>query len=252
MPISADWQGNLRSLTFGAGTDWQIDEPGISGLGSPPPRSFDQERGNLPGDVGGSDVAARRILTIPLVGAFASPALALDGLESLKTAFADAVVDLALDLRLPGYPSTGRRYYGRPRGLDADLSRLRAGAIRVLASFHALDPFAYGDEVVEALAGSSPISNLGTAISDRYSLELVGSGTVTFANGSDEEPNLVLVGVAGTVILDGRARTIVDDAGNDLYGLLSPGSGWPVLVPGVNALTLSGAVGDLTYRPAYL
>lgn len=253
MTITADWQAELRGVTMGAGTPFILTGP-IGGLGLPAPRGGDQERGNSAGNVAGYDVANRRTLTVPLGinGTDADDAWAL--YETLKAAWTSTVVDVAFDLRLPGFASVSRRFYGRPRGLDVEIGLLKSGWVDALGTFDALDPFAYGAETEEALAaGSTDVTNPGHTTTDRYTVELVVTGDpVTFANDADSEPDLTLTGVTGTVILDGRNRTVVDDDGADLYGHLAAGSGWPVLAPGINPLTLTGATGTLTYRPAYL
>lgn len=251
MTITVDWQAELRGVPLGAGTSYILTGQ-ITGLGLPGPRTSDAERGLSPGDVFGFDVDARRVLTVPIGvnGADAAAGWAL--LETLKTAWATSTVDVPFDLRLPGFSSVARRYYGRPRGIEVDLTLLRLGYIDVLATFEA-DPYAYGPEVVVALAdGDTVVTSLGSAPSDRYSIELaVTEAYVTLDNSAEDEPALTLVDVPTPAILDGRARTVVDDGGVDRYGHLAPGSGWPVLFPGANTLSLSGATGTLTYRPAY-
>lgn len=254
MPISADWQGNVRALTFGAGTDWEIEPPGISGLGIPSPRTRDAERGDRHGDVGGDDVLPRRILSIPLVTTRSSPGAAWEALESeLKVAFAESIVDEALDLRLPG--GALRRYYGRPRGLSEDLSLLKSSTVRALCTFEALDPLAYGDELVEGPdAGTFDVDNIGTADTDRAVLTIVGNGGIPVVTNGSDDGLAVAFGeaVAGTRVVDLRAATVVDLASDDFYDELSPVNQWFVLRPGPNSITLTGAASvEVAFRPAY-
>lgn len=259
MPISADWQGNLRALTFGAGTDWEIEPPGISGLGIPTARTRDAERGASHGDVGGDDVLPRRILTIPLVTTRSSAGAAWIALEQeLKVAFAESIIDEALDLRLPHVdpaPVVLRRFYGRARGLSEDLSLLKSATVRALCTFEALDPFGYDEELVEGPdAGTFDVDNIGTADTDRVLLTIVGNGGIpTVTNASDDGLAIVFgEAVAGTRILDLRRATVVDELGADHYAELSPASSWFVLRPGANSLTLTGAASlEVTFRPAY-
>lgn len=250
--IGADWQAEVGGVTVGAGTDYPLTGP-ITGLGNPAPRTSDGERGNEPGDVGGFDVPARRVLTVPLGvnGPDAATGWAL--YEALKSAWATSPVDVALDLRLPGFTSVARRFYGRPRGLDSDLALLRHGWIDVLATFEALDPFAYGPEVEVALSEpETPLVVAGSAPSDRYLLTVtVDAAPVVFSIGGNN-PALTLTDVTGVVLADGRNRTVTDDDGVDRYGHLAAGSGWPVLFPGSNTVALTGGTATLTYRPAYL
>lgn len=251
MPL-AHWQGAIRGYTFGAGQVANFGEGGISGLGTPVPRSADQERGDRDGDVGGDDVLPRRILSIPLV---------LDGgwanLQPLKRAWRPlrAPGEVALDLCVPGFPSSNEtlRFYGRPRGLDADLVELKGGEIAVFATFDALDPFGYGPEETVALAsGANVVNHQGDGISDRWTLELTRTGAASsLENDLDSEPGLSLAAGAETLILDGRVRTVKTAGGDDRYALVQPGSGWPVLEEGANTLTLTGGTGSLAFRPAF-
>ncbi len=257
MAITADWQGNLGSLTFGAGTEWEIEPPGISGLGIPSPRTRDSERGDQAGDVGGDDVLPRRVLYLPLVGTFSSPGAAWQAFEEeLKVAFAETIVDEALDLRLEGMPATGRRFYGRARGLVEDLSNLKSSTVRALCTFEALDPYGYGEEELEAEAdGTFPVENIGTAATDRVVLTFTGNGgTPRLVNAADDGGDFTLGEVlAGSDVrvVDVRSRTIVDGSGDEAYSV-APGTLWWVLRPGVNALTLTGAASvDVAFRPAY-
>jgi hypothetical protein len=256
VPITSDWQGNLRSLTFGAGSDWQIDEPGITGLGIPSARTRDAERGDRAGDAGGDDVLPRRILTVPLVGTFDSAGEAWVSFEEeLKVAWAEGIVDESLDLRLPGMPATGRRYFGRARGLDDDLSDLKSGVIRTLCTFEALDPFGYGDEVTTGPeSGSFAIAYTGTAPSDRVVLTVVGNGgTPQIVNASDEGQGVIFAApVTGTRIIDLRTKTVIDGTATNVFDELSPVNLWFELLPGLNDLTLTGAASvDVAYRPAF-
>ena len=257
MAISTDWQGNLGNLTFGAGTDWQIDAPGITGLGIPTARTRDAERGAGHGDVGGDDVLPRRILTVPLVGFFATPGDAWTAFETdLKVAWAESIVDEALDLRLPGMPTTGRRFYGRPRGVDEDLADLKSSTIRGLCTFEALDPFGYGDEEFETGSGTFDVVNAGTASTDRVVLTITGNGgapKIVNANDDGGDVTFAETLAGGAVrVVDLRAHTITDAGGTDAYDELAPGTLWTVLHPGTNSLTLTGAASvDVAFRPAF-
>lgn len=253
--VLAQWQGEIRGTTFGAGTDYQNDEPGWTGLGIPAPRTFDQPRGDLDGDVGGDDVLPRRVMNFPLEISADSSSAAMVLLQAFKAAWRPSPTDVALDLCVPGFAPSDEtlRFYGRPRGLTDDLAMLKSGTIRLFAVFEALDPFGYGAEETVALPAGTPtaVTNDGDATSDRWTLELTRTGSASsIENDEDSEPGLSLVAGSSTLDLDGRARTILD-AGNDAYGQLSPGSGWPILVAGTNTLTVTGASASLTFRPAY-
>lgn len=247
------YQGAARGLTFGAGTPYEFSGP-IGGLGLPVPRSGDQERGDRDGDVGGDDVLPRRILTFPLNIDAATPSAMLAAHQALKRAWRPAVADVALDLCLPGFPSSDEvlRFYGRPRGFDSDLSSLKSTHGDALLTFEALDPFGYGPEEVQALAaGANVVTNDGDATTDRWTLTLNRTGAASsIVNADDDEPGLSLEAGASTLVLDGRTHTITE-AGTDVFELIQPGFGWPVLLEGDNAVTLTGATGSLVFRPAY-
>lgn len=243
------WTFEIRGLTGGAGTAYSFAGP-IGGLGIPVPRSTgDQERGDLDGDVGGADTLPRRILTFPVGIDDTTAAGAWALFQTLKAAWKPSIVDLPLGLCIPGFPTDDEvlTFFGRPRGIDDDLARLKSGRIDVLLTFEALDPFGYGAaETVALAAGANAVPVDGDAATDRWELDLtVSASSVTLANASDDEPTLGLVDASGTVLLDGRTHDVTGSAA------LGPGYGWPVLVPGVNTLTLTGATGDLTYRPAF-
>lgn len=253
MTIAADWQAEVRGLTVGASTRYPFTGP-ITGLGLAAPRTADQERGNEPGDVAGRDVPARRVLTFQMGIDGTDAANAWGLFEALKTAWTSSPVDVALDLRLPGYGSVARRFYGRPRGLEDQIDLLRLGWIDVLATFEALDPYGYGPEIEVALIdGDTVVTHAGTAPTDRWRLELDGDVSPVIFSTGDVDPPLTLVNALGGIVIDGRARTVVDgDDGADLYGNLLPASAWPTLLPGSNTVVLNGGTGSLFYRPAYL
>lgn len=251
MTVTADWQAELAGVTVGAGTRYVLTGP-ITGLGIPTPRTGDAERGDRPGDVTGADVPARRVLTIPLGIDGDSAAEGWTLLETLSAAWSPSAADETFDLRLPGFGTT-RRFYGRPRGVETDLSLLRHGWVDVLATFEALDPYAYGPETEVTLTGGDTPVTGGTAASDRWRLHLdVTTSPATFAVADSAEPPLTVETEPVTLIVDGRTRSVVDGAGVDRYGTVAAGSGWPVLPAGPATVTLTGATGTLVHRPAYL
>lgn len=251
--MPAHYQGELRGLTWGAGTPYEFSGP-IGGLGLPVPRSSDQERGDRDGDVGGDDTYPRRILTFPLNIDAATPAATMQAAQALKRAWQKSPVDVALDLCLPGFPSSDEvlRFYGRPRPLDLDLTRLKSSHADALATFEALDPFGYGpEETVALVAGANVVTNAGDATTDRWTLTLNRTGAASsIDNATDDEPTLGIAAGSSTLILDGRLHTITE-AGTDVFDLIQPGYGWPLLLEGDNAVTLTGATGSITFRPAY-
>lgn len=111
---------------------------GITGLGVPRVKTADLEYADANGSYGGKDRLDVRVITVPLVIRGSTATGAMDGLETMNTAWAPSIVDLPLYIRLPGF---GKFYVnGRPRGLDADLKDMQFGAVHALATFVCLNP----------------------------------------------------------------------------------------------------------------
>lgn len=146
--MSLTWTIGIRSLTMGAGTDYPLIEPGVTGLGIPSIRANDQERGHLSGNVGGDDVLDRRVITIAVGINKTTASAAWTALTTLKTNWAPSYVDLALTFTMAGVTLV---YYGRPRGLDADVLYMEQGWIPAQLTFEALVPFATGEAVDAAI-----------------------------------------------------------------------------------------------------
>jgi hypothetical protein len=137
MPLT-EWQGSLNSVTFGTGTNYRFDERGgIAGIGVPTPKSHDVDLKSGDGAYSGADRKSVRIITIPFVVLGTSPSDAMDNFQTLCGAFVEQASDITLELYLPGNHFT---VAGRPRGLNEDLSRLKASVIPCLARFDALTP----------------------------------------------------------------------------------------------------------------
>lgn len=257
MAITADWQANLRAVTMGAGTAYECTGP-ITGLGIPSARTSDVERGDRAGAVGGRDTLPRRVLTVPLAVVGSGPADAWALLEALKVAWAEAEdpnAEEPFDLRLPGLD--GRRFYGRPRGLDDDTTLMRAGHIAALGTFEALDPYGYG--ATEAAIGAPPtldVDNVGPAPTDRAVLVIVGDGgTPQISNAARDDDDITWrapLAAAAIRTIDLRRRTVIDDAGTAHDDEVAPGSLWFDLAPGVNTLGVVGVASlDVDWLPAY-
>ena len=249
-----EWLGQIRSLIFGADRPWQIDEAGVTGLGVPTPRSTTVERGDRDGDVAGVDVLPRRVLTVPLVAAFASPALAWQACEGeLKPAWAESAVDVPLILWLPG--ATQRMFYGRPRGVDVDLTLLRSGIVRALCTFEALDPFGYSPAAT--IGAPANVSVGGTAPTDRVTLTIVGNGgvprVVNRGDGAGDVVFAVPVPANTSRRVDLRTRTVRNvNTGQDAFGELSAATRWFRLRPGVNPILVTGALWvQVEFQPAW-
>lgn len=139
MPLTQDWQVEIRGTVTGAGTDFQIEEGGISGLGVPPAKTNDVDRGHASGAYFGRDYTGVRVITIPYVisvneGTDAEKAANAGGLFLwLCDLWEASETDIVLAMQLPGFGQVS--FEGRPRGLVDDLSRLSVGVARGLATF---------------------------------------------------------------------------------------------------------------------
>lgn len=92
-------------------------------------------------------------------------------------------------------------------------------------------------------AGSAPLN-------PKWLLTITDPGvTVVFANATDVgEPPLVLADCSSysELVVDGEARTVLaDDVATP--GLVQAGSGWPMLLPGDNSVTVTGGTGTLRH-----
>lgn len=256
MPVAVHQAEIDGELVLGPGTDYIIGRA-INGVGNPPVRDVDTRRGNLDGDVGGTDTHGRRLIALPVLiraagdgGVAASTALGV-----LKRAWRRRATDVPLDLWLPSW-AAGRRFYGRPGDLDVDYSLVATGNIDALATFRALDPFGYGAaETVTDSSSPATVTNSGDVPSDRFTVAITGNGgTPAVTNTTDEAAavvfNTALAGGA-VAVLNFRTHTMTVN-GTATY-LLAPGSRWFRLLAGANTLTFSGCASiEVVHRPAFL
>lgn len=131
--LVADYQAELRATLTGAGTVYEIDEDGISGLGVPGAKTADVDLGHSAGAYLGRDYTGMRVITIPYLVHADTAALAWSQFQTLSTVWASSETDVPLHLRLPG--AVRLSCNGRPRGLADDLSLLGVGVVRALATF---------------------------------------------------------------------------------------------------------------------
>lgn len=258
MTITADWQGEIGSLTFGAGTDFRWLADGFAGIGLPEFRVSDLTRGPLvPGVSATFDTLEGRLLTFPLSVSKSTASATQQAWQTLKAAWKPSSTEQSLDLRMPGMPETVMRCYGRPRGLSGDTILNNGLQISAVASFLATDPHWYGGEVSVSADSSSPIPvvNAGDADTRRCTLTVVASGgTPVLTNPSDPDTGTITFATTftGTAVLDLNAQTCTV-SGVSREDLIDPSSLWFVIVPGTNSITFTGvtSVASVT-RPAYL
>lgn len=137
---SLDATAELRSFTMGTGTDYVIEEPGITGLGVPQTKTADTQLDGRDGSFGAPDFNDVRVITIPILILGTDAGDAFNKLATLSDAWEPARdgVDLDLVLTLPGWGATV--LVGRPRGVVDDCELMGQGTIRALCRFDALDP----------------------------------------------------------------------------------------------------------------
>jgi hypothetical protein len=249
------YTGTLRGVAFGVGEDylWGSDAP--AGLGIPTPETTDRP---LPGEgsVGGLDRVRRRVIRIPIV-IVTDDGDAEDLLDDLKRAWRPSSLDTELDLRLGG---DERRYYGRARGLEVDVTRVEQGVIVCVGNFDALDWLGYATTpTTVATDTSSPISitNSGTAPTTRCVLTINGNGgKPVLTNPADPHQGVIRF---RTALANGQSATVdlttlrVTRAGLPAESMVSPLSTWFVIEVGTNNVTFSGCTSvSAVVRPAYL
>lgn len=262
---------SLRGVTAD-GADPDADyvlQAGLTGIGGAPPR----DPGDLAlvgedGSISGPDYRATRVITVPVLikrfldgGVVPDPEAAMRAYRYLARAWAPSGTDTEEELRiyLPGYgPSDDvARFYGRPRtDMAGDLSRLAYGTIKALGSFSALDPLAYGPEVVDSGSGTVNVTNDGDVATRRATLTITGSGgTPVVSNPQDGGGSVAwLTALANGAVrhVNLRTATVTDAGGIDRGSEVATASTYFVLQTGVNALELTGATSlSVTHQPAY-
>jgi hypothetical protein len=253
------WQARIGGLILGAGP-YTITGP-ITGLGGLEPRTTDRDLETFAGSAAGRDTLPARTLRIPVsVGGY-DPAETLRHLRALRTAFAPRDDLVEFEVRLPGLtgdPSDTLTFYGRPRGTDEDLDRLKSAEAGALCRFDALDPFGYGPPItVTRGPGTHELLNPGDVPTRRVLVEIVGNnGTPALTNSTDDGRFVAWANpLGGNVVrvVDLAARTVADTLDGDRYAELASASTWFGLRPGLNTVTVGGAqTATFTIRPAYL
>jgi hypothetical protein len=167
----------------------------------------------------------------------------------LKGAWKPASTDEQLDVYVPGIGPSDHtlRFFGRPRGnMEVNLRSLYLGAIYCFCTFVALDPVGYGPLETTAGSGTFSVTNSGDATSARATVTIAGNGgTPALVNNTDGGADVRFsqaLGGGSSLLVDLKARTVVDSSGNDAFeDNVLAASLWPRLVPGANSLTITGA-----------
>jgi hypothetical protein len=194
------YTGSVRGITFGVGQEdymWGVDAP--VGLGVPVPEISDSSSPR-DGSYGGTDRVAKRIIRVPITiignqvyvdDELVSPAEHAELLlNDLKRAWRPSSDVVELDLRFAG---SERRYFGRCRGLEVDLTNVHQGVVYADGTFEALEWLAYDTEVIESdePTVSSPVivPNPGNAATTRCVLTITGNGGTPVIVNTDDPFN---------------------------------------------------------------
>lgn len=260
MALTLDYSAELNAgadnaviIGRGSSYDWMS----VEGLGGTPDvNDFDTARGDRDGAVGGRDRSAPRVIRFALE--VVDGGALTDDFRALKQAWRPTSSDTTLDVKHPAFDTADNvlRFYGRPRGLQADILQWHSGWSEASATFKCLDPFGYGaEETVSDASSPASVTSAGDVATDRFTIEITGNGgTPSVTNATDEGASVAFnTTVAGgaTAVLDFRTHTMTVD-GLPTF-VLAPGSRWFRLLPGANSLTFTGCASiEVVHRPAYL
>lgn len=259
----AAWQVRVpaRGITIGDDTDVTMIPPGPTGLlGSAPVRSTDVDLA-ADGASGGIDRYGARLVTIPTRVRGIDSEQVNERIRRVSTAWRrGGSADVEMEVSFPGQPEEWLSYFGRCRGAQDQGWNLALHFHAMMLTFAALDPFAYGAEVVSATDSSSPLTiaaatlgDVGT-VTDRATLTVVapGGSAPVITNTTTGGVIAFASSVTGTYVLDLRDQ-ITTKADINRDGDVAASSSWFALEGGVdNVLTFTGATSiQLTHRPAY-
>lgn len=135
--LTANYQLELRGVLMGYGTDYQIGEGGIVGLGLPAVKVRQVSLDAGDGSYAATDLLTARIISVPILVLGSDDADAMALFDALNTAWAPGD-DVELHGQLPSWGHWS--VVGRPRPVDSDLSELPQGVIEAQYEFHALEP----------------------------------------------------------------------------------------------------------------
>ena len=142
MPVSLNWQLEIRGTVTGTGTAWWTDRSRgrtVGGLGVPPPKTADTDLHGEDGAYGADEFMSTRILTWP----YACDADDFPALCALWEPVEDNG-DITITIQVPGWGV--RELTGRPGPLVDDWSEAFGAAVdrplrvHALATFRALSP----------------------------------------------------------------------------------------------------------------
>lgn len=284
-PLPPAWQLEIGGLVLGAGTAYEIDEPGPAGFGLPDLRTSDLPRPQDHGLFFGADFFSSRKLTFDVWALAATPAAATALMDALLAVWQppagqDGVAPLTI--RLPGLDD--RLIMGRPRRLAYDVQLLRTGVVKATLQYEAADPRIYSatESLVTAAlpsstgglvwptgwplvwgvgsAGSVSVTNTGNFGSRpvvTFYGQLVGLSLANVTTGKTfRMDDSYALNPGEILVVDFDAHSVLLGGTASRYGDVASTSQWFELVPGPNDLHLGAHSGDgyaeIRYRSAWL
>lgn len=233
-----------------------IGQEGLDEL--PDIRSNDIPFADRDGLIPGMDFLGGRTVTLDLAvtGSSGTPVPAL--LDQVKVAFAPVRSgSLPLTFQWPGISQ--RLVYCRSRKFSSGLvGDLTAGVALPVVQLFAADPRIYDATLTTtSLATSVTITNAGNFESRPVITVTPASSPVTITNAGDSSRFIKLAtstvgAIPNPCVIDLQARTVVDGSGVNRFDVVDPTTQWFVLVPGANALTISGGSASVAWRSAWL
>lgn len=134
--LNHNGQIELRGVLMGYGTDYRIDEPGLTFIKTAKVRQVSFDAAN--GDYAATDLLGVLVIPVPLIILGDSPDDAMDLFDALDAAWTVGD-DVVLHGRMAGWDHWS--VTGRSRPTDGpDLSELDQNTITVDYEFHALTP----------------------------------------------------------------------------------------------------------------
>lgn len=270
MTVLSDWQILYNGVTMGQGTAFRLNK--IEGLRELPTlRTSDYAKLKHHGAYSGIDVLEGRTVTFTMTIVGTSMADFENQLDAFESAAIPLLTtSLPLSFKLPN--QTQRQILARTRKrtevLVPSYTRAFIGSGAGMAPANVASPLAwelfcgdpriYDDTLTTTTVNpSATITNAGNFESRPTITVTPSSSPITITNANDSSHFIKLAtSSVGTIpnpcVIDLNLRTVVDGSGNNRFDVIDPTTQWFVLVPGANALTISGGSASVAWRSAWL
>jgi len=249
----SDYQWSYAGVICGPGTKYHVNS--FEGLRSMPTlRTSDWARLHHHGAFSGVDVLEGRTLTVMMTVVGTSAADLDATLSALDAATVPLLTGaLPLSFKLPNQVVRRVNARARKRSLAIDPTYKLCWA-KVAVEFFCGDPRILSDSVTTTVvAASGSITNAGNFGSRPVVTVTPSSSPVTIANASDSGNIIVLAGsIPNPCIIDLELRTVIDGTGANRFDCVASSTTWTELVPGANALTITGGSMSVDWRSAWI